>query len=62
MGANKNSLVRTRLMPQNHIQNISYKACHDHVVTSVLLTLGARLEWLRSKAEANIEEDRRKQG
>jgi hypothetical protein len=62
MGADKNSPVRTRLMPQNQIQNLSHEACQDHVVTRVLQTLGARLVRLRSKAEANTEEDGPKHG
>jgi hypothetical protein len=58
----KKSPVRTRLMPQNHFQNVLHKSCQNHVVTGVLLTLGARLKRLRSKVEANMEEHGPKQG
>jgi hypothetical protein len=54
MGADKNSFMRTWLMPQNHLQNVSLKAFQDHVVTGVLLTLGARLERLRKTDQNKV--------
>jgi hypothetical protein len=41
-------------MPQNHLQNVSLKAFQDHVVTGVLLTLGARLERLRKTDQNKV--------
>jgi hypothetical protein len=61
MGADKNAPVRTRLCPKITIMD-STQACQGHVVTTDLPTLGTSLQRLRTKAEANMEEDRQKQG
>jgi hypothetical protein len=52
---------KTALVPKSHTR-IPTRTCQDHIVTRVLLTLGARLKRLRSKAEANTEKDGPKKG